>query len=569
MHKLVITHDDARQEYLLPPGTHTLGRSSKLALRVDVATVSSRQVEIVSTGDVVRVRNLSQYGSRLGGIALEDEMTWSENEVLEFGTGVKVALVPVEDEEITSAKTVFSDHPPNTDVQTYATRPYGPPKGASESEPVPEGDGPPGVVRNRPEESGPQEPGQAEMEQAAEAHVVTGDGEDRIEADDYYGHLGAAGEDTGDFDYDSADEYQSGDSANPGTQIQRTRIVDTFELEAIRRDHERRLRSRWMMGIAALLLAAGGIVVWFLTRPREPQEVTWPRTARGQWHNAFIDGPSDDCQLVIPGTHDQPVRDADSVRVRVWVGHRKHIPLDVVCSLIVDRQFLTCERGECARIWMQACNSEEADNRVKAVWDFDEPIAAGLFVGPDNGIPFLLVRYVVVRDDGSWFGAARLLRFGCRLIVLRVQVEEEYYGRAEELLNNFFMRVSPETVATHWEPLCESVSGDIDGLLARIAMEMERDAPATWYNLTRQHRVLLTEAMRRNDNEVANQALRSLAMLRQKQKIWYQKQYLAFQDALAAREEPRAKRIRESLKVVFTDPLDQRFSTVRKLKAEL
>jgi pSer/pThr/pTyr-binding forkhead associated (FHA) protein len=364
----------------------------------------------------------------------------------------------------------------------------------------------------------------------------------------------------------SQPEAESG-ATEGATRAMQTRAATPEEVDHLREAEHTRVRRRRAIGLA---LAASAVVLALVFRPRTPppeNELDWTLDANGDYVDAFEPGPGGSLKdggydICYPGNKTFKKKTIEGgVILDGRIGRNLDVPMRVVVQETQEPRFASLSRTDFVSDWMQQASTSGGH------WNFDKPTPQLYFFGDRGGVVFTRVTYL--RDgDGTWFGVASVARHGTRRIVTRAEVPATERVRAERLLTDKLLRLSENIENTYWEGVPVPAKIAEESTLAQIRADLDRMAPATWVALDALLRSLLTQAVLAGHAETEAEALKALIKLRERQTLWFNSQWLAFDAARSQGNPKKAAKIAEFTKAVFSNTEDQRYFDVRNWKAE-
>ena len=505
----------------LKPGENTLGRSRASGVHLQSPDVSGLHARIQIAGGVASLENLSQFGTRVNGRPVTGEVSLSTGQRIEVGkTTVLVFELdgkakPQTDREARTGEAGITSAAPGGVTRTLAASATRPPftLGATRAD-----------------------AGGSEMTGALSRSDIT---------------RGAS----------ESDEEGV-------THAMQTRAAAPEEIELLRTNEQKRVRRRMLIGVAITIFA---LILVFIFRPRTPPpetEIDWAQDAKGEYLDAFEPALSGGLKeggydLMYPGNKTfKKSAAAGGFVLDGWIGRKLDVPMRVILQEENETRLASMGRTEMVDDWIRQMSGSGGR------WNFDKPSPAVAFLGKRNGVPSTRVSYL--RDgDGSWFGTASIVRYGCRRIVARAEVPAAERVRAENMLSTKLIRVSDEFENAHWEYNPAAATFSEEEVLTQVRKDLERMAPATWDALKGLLTGLLTKAVLAGHKETETEAIRLLVKLRERQALWFNSQQLAFDAALMQGNRSKAAKIAEFTKAVFSNVEDQRYFAVRKWKIEL
>lgn len=513
--------------FVLREGESTLGRSRSATCRLLSSDVSGLHARVVVEKGAAWLENISQFGTRL------DEAPVAAPVALRPGQRIAIGKVTV--------LVVGQDEP----ARVSADAATGEAPGRAASPPPTHADlggaaSPPPAVTSASAAPG-----------ATRAAAAGDDFSELTRAASGTAWGGAGGETAGEGE----------------TRAMQTRAATPEEIEHLREVEQKRLRRRTAIGLA---VAAPLLILAVVFRPRTPppeNEIEWAKDAAGDYADAFAPAPSGGIKdggydLCYPGNDTfKKKAAAGGLLLEGWIGRSLDVPMREFLQEEQEVRFAALSRAAAVDDWM--AQAAASGGR----WNFDRPSPTPAFFGKKNGVPFTRVTYL--RDDGkgSWFGVASVVRHGCRRIVVRAEVPATERVRAEKMMSAKLIRPSEEFEYAYWEGVALPAKIAEEEVLTQVRADLERMAPATWVAVEGLLQSLLTQSAQNGHKEVEAEASRLLVRLRDRQALWFNSQQLAFDAALMQNNLPKAAKIAEFTKAVFSNIEDQRYFDVRKWRA--
>ncbi|MDX9866600.1 MAG: FHA domain-containing protein [Kiritimatiellia bacterium] len=542
--------DPAGEILILKEGENTLGRSRSATFRLGASDVSGLHARVVVRGGAVTVENLSQFGTQADGIPVSGSVRLTEGQRLSMGKNTVLCLLREPAGEPSGAPAAAPDATRTGGTfgaeTTFRTR----------AEEAPTGDG----MRPSPDERGATRatpPPPPHTRAAAAARTGAG--------------FGAPAPAYPDSDLTSGLPLEAltidNETAEGATRAMQTRAATPEEIEHLRIVEQKRHKKRITRGLAVLIpLIALAVIFRPRTPPPEPK-IEWAKDTEGNYLDLFEAAPGGGLaeggyDLCYPG----PVRfkktvTEDGMILSGFVGRERNVPMRLITQEQTDPKFVTMSRLAFVEEWIQ---QQKAGNER---WSFDKPSPMPGFIGIRNGLPYLRVTYY--RDsEGSWFGVASVFRYGYRRIVIRAEAPAAERVRLEDLLSSKFMRASEAMEYAYWEAPGELPKLSEAALLQQAETDLNRMAPATWFELQRNLSGLLARTVLSGNKTAEVEALRLLTRLRERLTLWFNSQQLAFDAARMQNNRAQALETARLTRAVFKDMEDQRYYTVRKWNTE-
>lgn len=545
----------AGMRFALAEGENIIGRSHSARVRLAANDISGQHARLTITGAKATVENLSRFGTKLDGAAVNDVVPLISGQRLTLGAETTL-LFKQELEDATVVTPAAADVRAAPGDMTMATMG----KTIVTKSQTPAAGGPkPAAFELKTGEAPLQRPG---VERAAPAETPTLQPATGAAAKTGLGKTGAmAGGPAGEFSRTAWSE--AGGAEEGATRAMQTRVAGMEEIEFLRTLERQWLRKRIILGICVgVPLLALLIFLWPRKLPPET-EIEWPKDANGDYIDAFVPAPSggfkdggfDIAFPGLPGWKSTAI--PGGIRIETRIGRDRDVPLVFVLQEDADNRYVEMERKAVLEEWMKQIAGEGGER-----WNFDLP-GQLYFIGNENGLPCLPVSYQ--RDGkGSWFGWAHLFRHGRRRIVLRIEVPVTDRLRANNIITKTFINVSPTMERTFWEGGAEMPKRDVTDILRQVRPELDRMAPATWSELESILVGAIRKAAKEGNAEKEKEALDLLVRLRDQAALWFNSQRLAKLDADARGNAKRAAQIADFCKAVFSGMDDRRYFTVRK-----
>ncbi|HOE60416.1 MAG TPA: FHA domain-containing protein [Kiritimatiellia bacterium] len=547
--------EPAGEVHILKEGENTLGRSRSATFRLGASDVSGQHARIVVRGGVVTVENLSQFGTKVDGTPITGSVQLTEGQRLSMGESTVLCLLRTPAGEPSAGADMSAAEPDVT--QTKGTLGVEAILQARADE-IPTGEGVPpspetgGATRATP----PPPPPPAQVAAAAPTGA----------------EFGAPVPAYPDSDLTSGLPLEAltvdSETIEGATRAMQTRAATPEEIEHLRIVEQKRHKKRITRALAVLIPLIALVVIF---RPRTPPpepKIEWAKDEEGNYLDLFEAAPSGGLaeggyDLCYPGPvrFDKTVTE-DGVILSGFVGRERNVPMRLITQEQTDPKFVTMDRLAFVEEWIQ---QQKADNKR---WSFDKPSPMPGFIGIRNGIPYLRVTYYRDDDEGSWFGVASVFRYGYRRIVIRAEAPASERVRLEDLLSSKFMRASEAMEYAYWEAPEELPKQSEAVLLKQAEADLNRMAPATWFELQRNLSGLLARTVLSGNKTTEVEALRLLVRLRERLTLWFNSQQLAFDAARMQNNRGQARETARLTRAVFKDMEDQRYYTVRKWNTE-
>ncbi len=498
---------------ILQPGDNTIGRSRSCSVRIAAPDVSGKHCLLKVSGQAVAIENLSPNGTRVDGNPIEFISLLTPGQVLHLGTATRLRLD--DDGPSREEATAPASEPPTAvpTSRTSAPVPASPPEPETAKGPsLP----PPTCRLPSPPPPPPPPPP---------------DDPDAIEQ--------------------TRDAYEH-------TRAMATRVLRPEDIEALREAERAKPRKRMALLIATgILLVVAVFLLWPESKPPETL-FEWPVDKNGVYLTAVIPAPRGGYEIGIPAPPNwsSETPDANTIRATTWLSRDANIPMVIELLDLPDPRFLHMGLPEAIADWQDRMRARGTG------WYFDPPSSLNFF-GRENGIPFRMVSYTH-QENGSWFGVARLCLYQDRLLSVRTEVPYSERVRASAIINYKLLEAEPAFERAFWAGSTVEPPADAAPLLARARTDLQRNAPSLWAGLEQS----LFEACRRaainRDALLLAESQEMLVRLREKQRLWFNAQKIARSEALLALQEARVRQIADLCKGVFSNPGDQRHSTVRR-----
>ena len=504
-------------EFELKEGSFVVGRSRSSDIRVNAPDISRAHMRVTVKGGSVIAENMSKHGTRLNGAFIGEPATLTHGCLLAMGN---IAVLRFHDDSVGGVECESPEEFEN--------------------------------MRTMPGMDYSKKPTETPAQDKTGEDVVTGrddDAPDRTSADGASQSVPRTS-----FSMSTGSEH---------TQAMQTRLVSPEELETLRLTEQKRARKRILIiGAALIPLVVLGIIFRPVKRPPE-NEILWPRDAGGEYLDSYQPAPS--------GGYDEggysifyPKADwkkvsaiSGGVIVETRIGRDQDVPLRLILQEESDKRFLSMNREEMVRDWMEQVSSGNG------AWNFDKPMMEPDFFGREKGVPFIRISYRR-NDDKSWYGAVALFRNGEKRISMRAETPAEEQVRAANIVGSGFIMVSSSYQRSHWEPCTELPESDSAQVLREIRADLARMAPATWSEIEAELVAVLTKACMDGVEDIRKEALRLLEDLRTREVKWFNSQQFAWDNAIAQGDTACAMRIAACARAVFSDMEDRRYYTVRK-----
>ncbi|HAS82055.1 MAG TPA: hypothetical protein DCS43_05120 [Verrucomicrobia bacterium] len=517
MKELVITSGSGESRYSLNVGDWIVGRSQEADIRVNDPHVSGRHVSLKVTGDGIRVTNLSRLGSALNNTPVTQDIPWPAATVLHLASTASaiwrekdLVISPAQAPGAaranggmpTEAHTVFGDAGTKATISNRTTQAVG--AGETQAQ---------GVEAPR---SAPPPPPRTVAAGGTDLH----------------------------------------DAEAPHTSALYTRPFDPADIHNLR-ERIRKKRQNKFVGFVLVALVLAGVLAYAWPR-RAPVEVDvgWTKDAQGEFLEQYYDAPGGRYQIVVPKASPRVLREEAGIKwIRCDVGRDANIPLQIMVEDRTVPEYWKYTLSDLVDQWMKS----------KSGWLFDDPLTEGNFIGKRSGLPYVLVRYTRVEEDGiEWVGTVWIFRSGSQLSVVQTETLGAFRNRMDYLLNEQYVDVPQDFVDNYWEPVVPVQPGSAKARLAEaVGLGLDRDAPAHWSAALVKFREALTLAAAAGDVDVYTAATQALFRFRQKQKVYYFGQLLSFQSACERNERDKALAIKKICEVAFSDPQDARFKRIR------
>ena len=518
----------------LKQGETILGRSSSAGVHLLSADISGTHAKVTVTGDKAVLENVSRFGTLVDNVEITGPVTLKPGQRIGVG---KATVLLVNGE-------VGSDTPADAPA-TRGTLAAGPASSAT-----------------RPLQSLARPLQPPTHDEAATGKGVpvkpVGRADDRTRA------MPSGG---GDAEPLSRPDWTTEAGGEGETRAMQTRAASPEEIEVLKVTEQKKVSRQITLGlIIAIPVLIRLYVVWPKSLPPE-KEFSWPRTAAGDYMDAFEPSPSgsakeggfDVCFPGTPGFTKKSIPGGLSIECRL--GRELNIPMKIILQEEVDKKFTGMSRIEMVKDWMQQLSSGGGN------WNFDNPSPSVNYIGKEKGLATIRVTYQ--RDgDGSWFGVATVFRHGTRRISLRAEAPAAERVRAERVLSAQFIRPSLEFGRTCWEPSNAQATLADEDILREVRQELDRLAPGTWGEAESLLSTLLTRAAQSGKQDLESEAVGLLSKLREREALWFNSQQLAFDAAIMQGNNKKAGKIAEFCKGVFSSTEDQRYYTVRKWRTE-
>lgn len=525
---LVEKGEPAGSTFSLKQGENIIGRSGSSAVHLASPDISGSHAKIVVTGGRAVIENLSRFGTRLDDAEVSAPVQIRPGQRIAVGKAT-VLLVQGEagqgDAAATRGTIAASPGDP-------ATRPLS----ATSAHEMATGKGVP-----------------------VKAHAAA---DDRTRAMPSGG--GADAEPLSRPDWTT----EVGSAGDGETRAMQTRAASPEEIELLRVTEQKKVQRQVTVGLmVAIPLLILLYVLWPKSLPPE-KEFGWPRTAAGEYMDAFEPAPSggakeggyDICYPGTPGAVKKSI--AGGLAITCSLGRDFNVPMRIVLQEEMDKALAQLSRMDMVKEWIQQLASSGGS------WNFDPPSPSVLFIGKERGLATLRVTYHRDGKDGSWFGVATVLRHGTRRISLRAEAPAVERVRAERVLSAQFIRPSIDFGRTCWEPATALATMSDEDILRTVRQELDRLAPGTWTETEILLNALLTRAALGEKQEMESEAVGLLSKLREREALWFNSQQLAFDAAIMQGNNKKAGKIAEFCKGVFSNVEDQRYYTVRKWRTE-
>lgn len=544
MIRLILSKGDPKgAAYTLEDGEHLLGRSHKCSVRLTAADVSREHAHLSVAGQKTTVENLSKYGTRLDGVAVEGKVEIRNGQSLSIGkqTTLKVDLA-LEVSAMTGGDLTMGGAVGGGGSGNEAVSVAGGPLSATRP-PLTRG------MSRTLETRGP----------AAIADAVSRKPTARG------GHVqDDAPPSRGTWLQEPEEAYTGG-----GTRAQMTRGVPLEVIEEARREIQRREKRRVLLisVIPIVVLIVAAVIIRTVTPPPETT-IEWPEDASGQLLRGYEPGQNggrkdNQYDVIYPLTPDFKVNRAeDAITINGSLGRKRDIPMRITVREEVLDEVVTCQDGDTVLQQWIAKVSQSNDK-----WTFDKPLPKVLFLGEplrENGIPFHFVSFECEHDGRKWFGAAYVFRHGRRLVATFVELPYSERARAEGLLFTYYIEPSAEFVRSYWEGDGAVLPASAEDSLSQIRQELRRQAPGTWANLRRRLFGVLQKAVMTRDARAEKDALELLTLLRKQEALWFNNQ--AIRIVIAKRDDDmgKVKQLATEAQGVFTSKDDWRFYECRR-----
>lgn len=547
----VETEGQAPKTHVLKDGENVIGRSRSADVVVESPEISRAHTKITVADGEAMAENLSQFGTMLDGEAIAEPVTLKNGQRLAIGKHSTMLFEIAADQPAEAAL----EEEPMAEVTGLHGAPdvEAPEAGATG---VAAGAPVTGVDVTGAGATGADVTGAAPIGTGTLAGAAAQTGMDGAEMTAAI--AGGTGDNTG-----LSAPHPSGEDEEFMTRAMQTRVASPEEIDYLKVVEQKHIRQRLMMIIGAVFLVAV-LAIIFRPQPKPPEDsIKWPKNEEGKFLDAFVPAPSGgykDGGFDInapgnPGWKSSGIPGGLLIQCRI--GRKLDVPLQITLQEELDPRFLSMTREKAIEDLVQ--HLSESGGR----WNFDRPSSTINFVGKENGIPYATATYER-EEDGSWFGVLTAFLHGQRRFSVRAEVPLRDKLRAENIL--FFKYVDPSIpfVRAHWEGMSDPPPASVDEMLSRARAELQRSAPATWTELETLLRAVLTKAVLSEDKDAHDEALQLLISLREKEALWFNSQRLAKSAAKVQGSTPRARRVTESTKAVFSNINDQRYYDVRK-----
>lgn len=334
----------------------------------------------------------------------------------------------------------------------------------------------------------------------------------------------------------------------------KTAIGSLSEVEDVRL---RFAKLREIRTVLLFLFIASLLCTFWLSKKFSQKKPLSPKSFAGIefFHNSKkvldFEFPSDGKTNVVTNLTEQ------GVSIECWLGEQNNIPLRLELTTFSDNNYLNQSLEDTLNDWIK-----KKKNENEGQWDPGPSRLSRLFLGTDQGVPAKAIYYY--RDQAKWIGTAVVFRQGKTLFVRTAEILSSNIERAENLIENSYIRLSNDFVKSHWE-------GDRPSNLDKPFSSEEIEGfdelclvPLDWPYLHKRLRGTLVDAELNQNVDILGKAIDCLNSLREKESSYFSS------IILTRRKKQNANQI-ESFNIwadqctkVFSDPNDLRFFTVRK-----
>lgn len=371
-------------------------------------------------------------------------------------------------------------------------------------------------------------------------------------------------------------EEEYGDGETRGME---TRAGSMEEILALKRDYERKVKTRKTMQLALIAAFVASLVgVYFLTRRnRETEWMSIPRdpsTGRAAVREYLVSAADGETLLRV----DYPVSegmsatkdpDGGGIEVASRMGRDADVPyyLRFECRRSADE--LKLSLADSFWRWIQSLNSGggfifdvNSPNDIKPRF-FEDVYGWCCEEATLYGIRFIMLPYQRTRPDRTiWHGVAIYLRNGDIAYSLRREIPDSQWKRGQgQLMADPNFAVFARFAHDYWEsPGAGEFPLDWPSakLFGEIRRELHPARPGMWARVREWIDALLVREWR-GDADMRESGMRFLRQLREYQKNFYWAEYNALETAKAVDRGKRVKQIRQDCKTVFSDPSDRRY----------
>ena len=547
-----------------PEDTFQVGRSHTVQVRLLEPDVSGHHLELSVRDGVPVATNLSRFAAICKGRELLSGATVELSAGDTIGLGGSVTLVfagvPFEADDVTARTVAFASE--QQDCQTVLTEVPAPSVDSADGEEIDDSDLPTAFISDAWADG---QGASAVVPNAPAVRVSTQMPDDDRETDTSF-----AGD-------ESPDDEEEG-----RTIALETRIGSVEEIEAVKRAlAAKRTRRRTVLVGGCVLFAAFLGVVWWKTKSdRETRTMAFPLKSDGSRDESTyifrneagkalfeVDYPNNPAMSVTIAP------DGTSMSVTSWMGRDRDVPFYLGIESVTRSEELTTDFLTSGKAWFR--RTEELDGG----YVFDERMKSSLRaefledVYPAScqeltecGVRMLRFEYMHTWPDGRpWHGLGILFRSGDTLYVHRREIPEEYWERGRvRIYKDPNIAVYANFSLSNWQsrglddlPLTKSPAE----LLGEIRASLAKERVGEWNYIRKDFDALFMKTWRL-DPRMRELALDAFRQFREMLRTFYYGKYNAFRNANENRADKKAARIRQDVKMVFTDPSERFYDKV-------